>query len=429
MRTRGFAASVLILGCSIMPLHAYVQTSGEGARATSMGNNYVALSSDWTAMFWNPAGYAFVPAREFQVSVEGVSQHTTSRFSGTDPNATFSDTNGDITLTRPRFANIGYMHAFPAVRGGFTIAAGFHSPYLFDDAFALKATSRGNTVYSADTKSKSYGSLDLWSVGFGLQVAEGLGIGAAVSLVTGQENADLLSALYTNGVIANPGQDYFEETVTGTYLGYDVRLGVMYSFLKRFRLGLRLVLPQTVWFTENGSDDFKYSPDSNYSFQNDKGRLLSSYSGALGGAAEFRFLTVSAEVRARAPYSFVNPSYNIPDNSLASKALFGAGLGLEAPLGVSWILGRAGFSWDQFDPYVFAKQYDDENSPEWDPAGGTPVGDKYRGSLGMGFILKNVLLEWSYGYTLWKLDSPGVSGTLHETHVQQNLLMSLSIRF
>jgi len=108
--------------------------------------------------------------------------------------------------------------------------------------------------------------------------------------------------------------------------------------------------------------------------------------------------------------------------------MLGAGIGLEAPLGVSWVLARAGFSWDQFDTHLFVKQYDGED-PGWDPQGLSPVGNRLQGTVGMGFIIKNVMLEWAYGFDTWKLETKGDAGTLDETHVQQRLLASLSFRF
>jgi hypothetical protein len=415
-----------ILACAIggVPVHAelsLIQASGEGARATAMGNNFVALSGDVSAMFWNPAGFAFAPSRELQLSVEGLDQKTQTSFFGT---------NSDASLARPRLVDLGYMHAFPVVQGGFTLAASFHSPYLFDDvnAFSGSYTKAGSPrdTMSVYNQYKTFGALDMWSAGFGLQVAKGLGIGAAISLVTGQENASAGFESLTNGAIADPINDYYTETSGTSYVGYDFRVGILYSFLKRYRLGLRLVFPQTVWFTENVTDNSPDAPSASGSFQN-TGKLFSSYSGAFGGAAVFPFLTVSAEVRARASYSFAYPQYAIPDNSLAGKTLYGAGVGFEAPLGVSWILGRAGFSWDQYDTHLFVKQYDNDTSgPGWDPQGLSPSGDKLQGSAGMGFVLHNVLLEWSYGYGVWKFVTNGV---LNETHVQQRVLLSMAVHF
>jgi len=421
---------ILVAGCLIGVSRAdlsLIQPMGEGARAFAMANNYVALSGDLSAMFWNPAGFAFVPARELQISFDGLSQRTASTFLGNDGSAT----NAASSVSRPRLVDIGYMHAFPTVQGGFTLAASYHSTYLFDNVQAVSGTYYpfGSVLDAASVTSeqKSYGGLDMWSAGFGLQVAKGLGIGAAVSVVSGRGDGSFMLQRITNGGIADPVNDYYDGTTNDSYIGYDIRLGLLYSFLQRYSIGVRLVVPQTIWFTENQSWNFQYSPDTNYS-DSYTGKLFSSFSGAIGGAAKFPFLTVSAEVRARAPYSMQDPLAKIPDTSLAAKTMLGAGIGLEAPLGVSWVLARAGFSWDQFDTHLFVKQYDGED-PGWDPQGLSPVGNRLQGTVGMGFIIKNVMLEWAYGFDTWKLETKGDAGTLDETHVQQRLLASLSFRF
>jgi len=43
--------------------------NGFGARAFSMANNYVALSNDLSAIYWNPAAMSFSLTREFQVTL------------------------------------------------------------------------------------------------------------------------------------------------------------------------------------------------------------------------------------------------------------------------------------------------------------------------------------------------------------------------
>ncbi|HUI92246.1 MAG TPA: hypothetical protein VLX68_08370 [Chitinivibrionales bacterium] len=421
MKKIAFVAGIAVAVFCAHPARAdlsLVQQAGEGARALGMGNNYVALSSDLSAMFWNPAGFAFVPARELAVSFEGLSQRN---------DATFSQ-NGDFSsLSRPRLDNIGYLHAFPTVQGGFTLAASYHSPYTFDDVLAFSGDylDVNNHQISLDNNYKTYGGLDFWSGGFGLQVAKGLGIGAAVSLVTGTENVRTTLLRLTDGAIADPINDDYDRTTTRSYVGYDIRLGMLYQPVKFLNFGLRFVFPQTVWFTEDLSETYPYTPsEPDYNTQY-TGKLMSSYSGAFGGALVFPFLTASGEIRTRLPYSVLYPLATIPDTSLASKTMWGAGLGLEVPCGVSWILARAGFSWDQFDTHLFLKQYSGED-PGWDPQGLSPVGDRLMGTLGMGFIIRRVCLEWAYSYGAWRLNTENV---LTENHVQQRLMMSVAFRF
>ena len=54
--------------------------NGFGARAFSMANNYVALSNDLSAIYWNPAAMSFSLTREFQVTFDMSSLNGTSTF-------------------------------------------------------------------------------------------------------------------------------------------------------------------------------------------------------------------------------------------------------------------------------------------------------------------------------------------------------------
>ena len=47
-------ATVLLSAASLFA--AGVSVTGIGARATSLGGSYRAVSDDWSGMYWNPAG-------------------------------------------------------------------------------------------------------------------------------------------------------------------------------------------------------------------------------------------------------------------------------------------------------------------------------------------------------------------------------------
>jgi hypothetical protein len=398
-----------------------VRTTGVGSRAYGLANNFVALSNDQSGLFWNPAGLAFAPAREFQVSFDALSQRTSSDFFG-QPSSS--------VVQRLRLDNIGYMHAFPTSQGGFTIAGAFQSPLTFDDMQKFSGSyisSNGNTV-NESRDAKVYGALNYWTGGFGLQVAEGLGIGASFSFVTGSENGQNIFYKDTNGRLGDSIYDDYDRIFSRSYLGYDIRVGLLYNFLKNFNLGLRFVFPQTIWFTEDMTETNSQSPNlGEYAYPAAQGRLFSSYSGAIGLSGVFQRVTFSTEFRARAPYSFAYPSENIPEGSGAAKTLVGAGLGLEGQVIKNAMLLRAGYSWDQYDTHVFASQYDDpKDKPNWDPNGEAPVGDQHLATIGTAFLMKNTCLEFTYGYNFWKLET---SDVLTQTHTQNRFMTSLSFRF
>jgi hypothetical protein len=398
--------------------------TGVGTRAYGLANNFVALSNDQSGLFWNPAGLAFVPSREIQVSLDALSQRA---------NTDFFDQGGTSVVQRLRLVNLGYMHAFPASQGGLTIAGALQNPYTFDDvrSFSGSYQSGGNTVFESKNL-KNYGSLNFWTGGFGLQVAEGLGVGVSASFVMGSAQGENIVYRDTNGVLSDSINDNYDDNVTRSYMGYDIRFGLLYNFAKHFNVGLRFVLPQTIWFTQDITETNPNTSYASYNFPTASGKIFSSYSGAVGVSGTFPFMTFSTEFRARAPYSFAYPADNIPDQSLASKTIIGAGIGLEVPLFVSTTLLRAGYSWDQFDTHLFARQYDDpalnypQGEPNWDPLEESPVGDQQLITLGTAFIMKNACLEISYGYNFWKLET---SDHLTESHIQNRLVTSLSFRF
>ena len=197
---------------------------------------------------------------------------------------------------------------------------------------------------------RAYGDLNFWSGAFGLQVAPGLGIGAALSLVTGSEKINDVFVEDTDGF--SERNNNYAYDAERTFSGYDIRLGLLYSPIEKVRIGARLVLPQTIWFNEDPPIDAGFT----------KGRLFSSYSGAIGISTVLPLATLSSEFRFRAPYDYANPQDIIPSSSPAHYSRVGAGLGAEIPLFVKNALLRLGYSWDQYDTHTFAIQYDNDTS-------------------------------------------------------------------
>jgi hypothetical protein len=412
--------TIAIAGC-VSVLYADIITINEvgvGARAYSFANNYVALSNDMSGIFWNPAALSFLPVREFQISTEGLTNTNTTDFFGTSQKS---------DVRRFRMTNAGFLTALPTSRGGLTFAGAFQSPYIFDNnpSFHGSYINTFNEVVQDEDTYRGYGNLNYWSGAFGMQVAPGLGVGGALSLVTGTEKIKHSFLKLTSGVIVNSVDDDYNDTKERDYLGYDLRAGLLYSFPnKKVRIGARLVIPQTIWFDESSTFSGSY-----------KGQLNSSFSGAIGVAGVLPFMTLSSEVRLRAPYDFINPDEAIPTTSPAHDVKTGAGIGAEIPLSTSNFLVRLGFSWDQYDLYEFAMKYDNE------PTGIDTVGDltgwstseygvtKDRKLLtaGIAYVLSNASFEASYGYQSWGLSV--FKGIRDDSDHLQRFILSMSFRF
>jgi hypothetical protein len=155
------------------------------------------------------------------------------------------------------------------------------------------------------------------------------------------------------------------------------------------------------------------------------GQLLSSYSGALGIAVKLPYLTATSEVRARAPYDVVFIDEQIPKSSPAAHSKMGAGLGLEAPIPVSKMVFRCGYSWDEYDPFLFISKYDGE-STDWGTDGVTAKNGRNLFTGGLAYVANNWCLEAAYGYQIWKLDT---KGTLAENHNLQRFSLSFSLHY
>jgi hypothetical protein len=390
---------------------------GVGARAFSLANNYVALGNDLSGVFWNPGALSFLQVREFQASFDALDNRNETDFSGTKQ---------DSDLRRLRMSNIGCLISAPVTKGGFSLAATIQTPYVFDDnpSFQGSFVNTKNQNISVQQDYKAYGGLTYLSGAFGIQVAPGLGFGGAISIISGSEKIHQIFSEKTNGDWVNVYNDDYDRTTARSYLGYDARIGVLYPPASILRFGMRFTLPQQLWFTDDFSENYPGTTTSSYS-SNATGQLLSSYSGAMGVAVKLPFLTASSEVRARAPYDLVYPDEQIPKSSPASHAKFGAGIGLEAPVPMSKLAVRCGYSWDQYDPFLFVSKYDEETT-DWTTGGLTAKNDRNLFTAGLAYVENSWCIEGAFGHQTWKLDT---KGTLTEDHILNRVTLSLSLHF
>ena len=397
-----------------------VNQLGVGARAYALANNYVALSNDMSGIFWNPAALSFLPVREIQGAFDILDNRNSAHFGGASEKS---------DVKRPRFSNVGFLASIPASRGGLTFAGGVQTPYIFDDNPTFHGTYidvRGQKD-SIDQDFIGFGGLTHISGAFGLQVAQGFSVGAAVSFIIGSEEISKIFYRETNDSVLIFYDDNYIQTIDRGYLGYDIRIGFYYLPIEMVRIGMRLSLPQQIWFDEDYYEEY---PGTSQAYStNPTGQLLSSYSGALGVAVKIPFLTISSEVRARAPYDLAYPGQRIPTSSPAAHMKMGAGIGLEVPLlNTKWV-ARGGFSWDEYDPFVFVRKYNGENI-SWDTEGLSAKRGRNLWSGGLAYVEKNWCLEGAYGYQSWKLDTQYDQNIyLKENYNLNRFTLSLSIRY
>lgn len=398
--------------------------NGFGARAFSLANNYVALSNDLSAIYWNPAALSFSLTREFQVTFDMSSLKGVS---------TFSDNLQSTSMNRLKVSNAGFMYSFPATQGGLTIAFSYSNPFVFDDV----SKARVNFFYdgqhiSIDERFRTSGGLKYFSGGLGLQVAPRVGIGTSVSFVHGRE--DLERMTYATNGYSDIAVDY---GIKGKYAGYDVRVGAIYKD-DLMSAGLRFTFPQVIRIKETDNEkETIFSPESGsqYYEYSDwyRGKMYSSYNGAAGISLTLPLLTITAEGRAVFPFGFVFPSEEIPSNSQAGYFKVGGGMGLEFPVGKVPMLVRTGYSIDEVDLHRYISKYDNEDFI-WNDDNFIIDQNRHQISAGVVFFSSNISLDIGYSYSMWKITEKVIHdgvfmGNLKHDYSQHKLMVSLSLRY
>ncbi len=386
-----FVISLYTISICETPL---VTVSGTGARSQGMGNNFTAVSNDYSAVFWNPAGLAFTPVREIHVGMG-----LTSAMSTTD----LGTVSTDYSKSAFNFSSAGLIRSLPTKQGGLSFALGYSSPYSFEDLRRF----RGDDVYigsvnlntSTDTlypgsilhydDAKLYvnGRLGLFTSAVGWQVAERFGVGISLSFVYGSSSSTKSILSHTaRGNILDDGTDIRSQT---KYTGFDIRLGAMYKITDNFTSGLRLEIPKTINYYNRVSDS--------YGSETHRGQLKSSLSGGFGLAYTFPFSTISADAQFRSP----NPE--IEDGAL-SHWKGGAGGGIEIPIPKTNILLRGGYSWKQADLFPFA-EFDSRNRlVKDDQYAAIDANNVHMFSAGTTFIISDAIqLECAYTNTQFNL--------------------------
>lgn len=409
----------------------FVNENGFGAKALSMGNNFVAISNDLSALYWNPAGLSFSLVREIHLSLDASSLK--GKFD-------FLNKESQYSMNRLKLSNAGIMYSFPATQGGFTLAMAYSKPIVFDDVSRLtgRFVNDGNT-YNVDNKYKTSGSLNYISGGFGLQVAPKTGIGATVSLVYGNEDIE------SSAKLKKSVNQYYEDTTNFygydmKYIGYDIRLGALYNN-DLFSAGMRFAFPQVLKLTESAHEkmvvESSYSPpkSSTYTDKYD-GKMYSSYSGAAGISLTLPFMTFSAEGRATLPYTFAFPSEDIPVNSQASNYKIGAGVGVEFPISGLPMVLRAGYSYDEVDYHKYLIKYDGEDDFIWDDDNYYTDRNKHLITAGAGFFSSYLSCNISYSFSTYKIkhqinlvQGEDTMEDLSQDYRSHKLMISLALRY
>lgn len=317
LRMVGFAAAVAVMtsqGLGQFPedaLRLATPGIGVGARSLGMGNAFTGVASDYSALYWNPAGLAQMQNGEFSLGLSHLNY---------EDQGTFFDSQQSYSINATHLNALGVVLPVPVRKGNLVFALGYNRQSEFSTGLLFEgfnpvssivqtyaengrsapADPAGNIaweLYLADTASGLWnspilnrvtqlgkvleeGGINNWSAGGAIDIAKDLSVGVTVTYLSGSYKYDRNYQEQDNRhIYARPYDfkeltidDYVESEITGV----NAKIGLLYKVPERFRLGLTVKTPtsydisedfnttaKTVFYTADDQGNFEYGPLDN----------------------------------------------------------------------------------------------------------------------------------------------------------------------
>jgi len=246
--------------------------SGVGIKAQSMGNAYVGLANDYSAIYWNPAGLTQLETSEIDGSLYHLKYNNSATFLG----STILD---DRSFTK--LHSLGLAYKFPTNQGSFVLAFGYnrfknYDEYLYFSGFSQDSIDlgfdleddEGNAAYYPFSNNvqrteeiRQDGNLGAWSFGGGLQISRNFAVGLTFDFFSGKNQymMDFFQDDVDNNYNQYPADyDAYEvyDRITSEFRGWGVKIGSMLHLTDDLRAGLTVELPRSmiVYETYSSSD-------------------------------------------------------------------------------------------------------------------------------------------------------------------------------
>jgi long-subunit fatty acid transport protein len=252
--------------------------SGVGIKAQSMGNAFVGVANDYSAIYWNPAGLTQLETSEIEGSIYHLKYNNAATYVG----STIFD---DRSFTK--LHSLGLAYKFPTDRGSFVIAFGFNRFKNYDEYLSFSGFSQdsidlgfdleddeGNVAFYPFSKNvqrtediRQDGNLGAWSFGGGLQLSSNLAIGLTFDYFSGKNQymLDFFQDDVDNNYNQYPADyDAYEvyDKITSKFRGWGIKVGTMLHLSDDLRAGLTIELPRSMIVYETySSTDVLYFDD------------------------------------------------------------------------------------------------------------------------------------------------------------------------
>jgi len=260
--------------------------SGVGARALGMGNAYTGVASDYSAVFWNPAGLAQARYGEFSFGL--------SYMNGKD-NSTFFNQSDSYTSSATNLNAVGLVFPVPVRRGSLAFAFGYNRQSNFMSGMAFEGFNPVSSIIQtwapngekyppditmaeqlelahADTVTGTFispingnvtqkgeatekGGLNDWSVAGAVELAKNVSVGVTLTYVAGSYRYDRnYHELAAQGAYAPPfdmKELVVDDFIDGDIDGFNAKFGLLFRVPDWFRFGLAVKTPTSFSVKEN----------------------------------------------------------------------------------------------------------------------------------------------------------------------------------
>lgn len=291
MKTKIFAFLLVLVTISFAQnfndaLRLSFQPYKIGARALGMGGAFTAVSDDYTATAYNPAGLFQLRRMEFHGGLNYLNVNNNTTFFGNQS----SISSNSITLT-----DLGFVFPFPVIRGSLVFAFGYNRNNMFNEALSFEGYNSGNTsmiqallgkgdvsylLYLTDASGEvtpingkllqsgsilNSGTESNWVFSGAIEVAKNLSFGITIGAVGGdfERNRDYseedINNIYNTTVRTDPSDaktadfEYFnlQETLKWELTGFTSKIGLMYRIKDFMRFGTTVKFPSIFTIKEN----------------------------------------------------------------------------------------------------------------------------------------------------------------------------------
>lgn len=269
-------------------VHFLENESGVGVRAQAMGNSYVGLANDYTAIYWNPAGLTQLKNSEFTGSFYHMIFNN---------EANFAENTVLENQSYTKLKSVGLAYKFPTSRGSLVLGFGYHRFKDYDDflifngfntqsnrlEFELEDESGETGLYPFDRdvlqteQVDQEGNLSSWSIGGGIAMSPNFSLGMAVNFYSGSSQYGL--DLYQDDIDdvyyqfpANFNSYELHESILSQFSGCGVKLGGLFELNRDIRIGIAVDLPTKLKVLETYSSHDVLTFDDEFISEMDLGK-------------------------------------------------------------------------------------------------------------------------------------------------------------